>query len=74
MYESVRPSLKSVSDIFADDQNHESVAIDTRYLVPKDGNYTKDQQAFKEAADQFETQDTKTLVIKSAYGTGKFPP
>ena len=71
LYQRSRPTLKSVSDVFADDQTHESVEIDTRYLVPKDGNYTKDQQTFKDAADQFETQDTKTLLIKSAYGTGK---
>ena len=72
MYERVRPTLKSVSDIFADDKTHESVEIYTRYLVPaKDGNYSKDQQTFKDVADQFEAQDTKTLVIKSAYGTGK---
>ena len=71
LYQRIRPTLKSVSDIFADDQEHESIEIDTRYLVPKDGNYTKDQQTFKDAADLFETQDTKTLLIKSAYGTGK---
>ena len=71
LYQRIRPTLKSVSDIFADDQEHESIEIDTRYLVPNDGNYTKDQQTFKDAADQFEAQDTKTLLIKSAYGTGK---
>ena len=71
LYQRIRPTLKSVCDIFADDQKHESIEIDTRYLVPKDGNYSKDQQTFKLVADQFETQDTKTLVIKSAYGTGK---
>jgi hypothetical protein len=40
LYQRIRPTLKSVCDIFADGQEHESIEIDTRYLVPKDGKAT----------------------------------
>jgi hypothetical protein len=70
-YDKIRPDLKSLSDIFADDQTHESVEINTRYLTPKDEQPTEDQRKAKEVIEHFQTDDIKTLFVKSAYGTGK---
>ena len=71
-YDEIKPTLRMIGNIFEDDQKHESVEINTRYLVPRDGKYSKDQQTFQDIVGQFEQREKlKTLIVRSAYNTGK---
>ena len=71
-YDEIKPTLKMIGNIFEDDQKHESIDTNAKYLVPRDGKYTKDQQTFQDTVRQFEEKDkVKALIVKSAYGTGK---
>ena len=71
-YDEIKQTLKVIGNIFEDDQKHESVDINTKYLVPRDGKYSEDQQTFQDIVRQFEEKaKLKSLIVKSAYGMGK---